>query len=79
MSPFTAVCMEATPGYPDPLIYHIYVADDVKYEDVFKVVLKQRVSELGEEFEEELRTALRVCFLLPGHHQPDFIKHDWRT
>jgi len=72
---YTAVCVERDTGYDDPLVYCIEAQPDVTQEQAFELVLAERLLDLGEEFEGEMRESLEVLFMFPGDLE---ISHDWR-
>lgn len=62
----TTICTEATPGYPDPLIYVVEVPVNASPDEIKEMVIQERIEELGPEFEEEVREGLNVCLAFKG-------------
>lgn len=61
------ICTEDSPGYPDPLIYVITAPCDASAEEVEELVIQQRIDEIGEDFEAEVRETFHVHVAWPGY------------
>lgn len=70
MKTLTCICMENSPGYPDPLIYTVEVSEDITFEDLQSLVREQRLEDLGEEMRDEVYATFRLCFAFEGDHHP---------
>lgn len=55
-----AICMEDTPGYPDPLIYQVKVPEGTSIEDIEQAVIERRLEDLGEEFRWDIKQWFHV-------------------
>lgn len=62
----TTICMEDTKGYPDPLIYIVEAPMNASPEEITEMVIQERLEEIGDEWEEEVRESLRVCLAWEG-------------
>ncbi|MDB2578759.1 hypothetical protein N9Y00_06940 [Tateyamaria sp.] len=70
----TTICTEATPGYPDPLIYVVEVPVNASPDEIKEMVIQERIDELGIEFEKEVREGLNICLAFKGDvDQRDYV------
>lgn len=62
----TTICTENHPGYPDPLIYVVEAPINASPDEIKELVIQERIDELGEELEDEIREGLNICLAFEG-------------
>lgn len=81
---YTAICMESTKGYPDPLIYTVEIetknmGDLEIAEAINDAVISARLDDLGDEIKDHIPNFFRVCFAWEGNLETNDLIFDWRT